>query len=105
MTDLPEWVKALQLEGRVRYDEFSSTIRLKGSNSFCHKGASDLATVLDQAAPPGYRISKVSGAVEHERGHRFTWTVIWLNAEEAERRYQDKQAARLSRFNHEETAT
>jgi hypothetical protein len=116
MTELPEWVKELGLKGRIQYDEpldlsrpvATTLIRLRGSHPHTATGACALADVLDLAddyMPEGYRLSHVSGGVEHARGHRFTWLVTWIKNEVAERRYQDKQAARMSRFTHNEEGT
>lgn len=92
MTDLPEWVKALRLKSPRYGERESGVIYLKGS------GTLDLGCLLVAPWPPGYRLAKVNGTVEHKRGDRFTWQVLWVKEEVAERRYQDKQAALLSRY-------
>lgn len=94
MTDLPDWVKSLGLQGHIRCDEYTDLIRLKGSHKDPGGGARDLSVALMRADPVGYRLSYVTGKVEHKRGYRFTWMVTWLQDEEAERRYQAKQMSR-----------
>jgi len=99
MTDLPEWVKSLQLEGKIQYKKRESgVICLKGSHPGVYEGRWDLTRVLQDGRPPGHSLAKVTGVVEHSRGHRFTWQVLWVTSVEAERRYQEKQAKRMSRF-------
>lgn len=106
MTDLPEWVKALKLKSSIQYDvRESGVICLKGSHRMSSHGAWDLGFTLASPGPPGHCLANVKGAVEHKRGDRFTWQVLWIKNEVAERRYQDKQASRLSRFTHNEETT
>ena len=105
MADLPEWVKALNLKSKIKYDEPPGMVFLQGSSAGIAEGRLDLSSVLSEGWAPGYRLSRVSGGVEHSRGHRFTWRVTWITAEEAERRYQEKQAARMSRFANEGEGT
>ncbi len=106
MADLPDWVQALELGGKVQYDEPPDTIRLRGSHVDDMQGALQLSIVLEEGYyQEGYIISRVRGGTEHSRGgHRFTWQVLWITEEVAERRYQEKQATRMSRYAQEEEA-
>ena len=106
MADLPEWVKELGLGGKVQYDEPPDMIRLRGSHVDSMQGALQLAIVLEEGHyRGGYVLSRVRGGVEHSRGgNRFTWQVLWITEEEAARRYQEKQATRMSRYAQEEEA-
>jgi len=96
MTDLPEWLqKGLT---NPKCETIGPRIRLRGHSPNQAVSMEDFLDVLEGIDPPGYVLSKACIKAEHARGRRLCWEVVWLLETEANRRYQDKQAARMSRY-------
>ena len=100
MNSLPEWLP--RDLSNPKLETIGPRFRLRGSATDPNVAAGDFADVATMFCPPGYILSRAQIEAEHARGKRLCWEVVWLREEVAERRYQDKQAARLSRFNLEE---
>ena len=101
MTDLPDWM--LKDLTNPKLETVGPRIKLRGRAANSAVAMEDYLDVLEHSDPPGYTLSRASIEAEHSRGGRLCWEVVWLKAEVAERRYQEKQAARLSRFTREES--
>ena len=101
MTDFPDWM--LKDLTNPHIDTPGPRIRLRGQASNPTVALEDFRDVLEHSDPPGYVLSYANLEAEHSRGKRLTWQVVWLREEVAERRYQEKQAALMSRFTQEES--
>ena len=100
MSSLPVWLP--RDLSNPKFEVLGPRFRLKGHANHPDIAVEDFQDVLEHSDPPGYILSRANIEAEHSRGGRLCWEVVWLKAEVAERRYQEKQAARLSRFNQEE---
>ena len=98
MTDLPSWLP--DYLSNPKLNTIGPRFKLRGSCADPMTARSDFTAVILFYWPPGYILSRASIEAEHSRGGRLCWEVVWLKEEVAERRYQDKQAARMSRFTH-----
>lgn len=96
MTDLPEWLPADLSNPKL--ETIGPIHRLRGRDADPEVAMGDFLEVVDLANPPGYIFSRAFIKAQHARGRRLTWEVIWTKKEEADQRYQDKQAARMSRY-------
>ena len=96
MTDLPGWLP-LDLSN-AKLETIGPRLRLRGHAADPGNALHDYRSVLLFADPPGYVLSRASVEAEHARGKRLSWEVVWLREEVATRRYEEKQAMRLSRF-------
>lgn len=101
MTDLPDWLPQDLINAKL--DTIGPRLRLRGHAADPDNALHNYRSVLLFGCPPGYVLSRASIEAEHARGKRLCWEVVWLKEEVAERRYQERQNTRLSRFNHEET--
>lgn len=98
--DLPDWM----LKGLTcpKLETIGPRIKLRGHSPNSAVAMEDFQDVLEHSDPPGYVLSRASIESEHARGKRLCWEVVWLREEVAQRRYDEKQAKRMSRFAHEE---
>ena len=96
MTDLPTWLQAGLTNPKV--ETIGPRIRLRGHSPYPNEALEDFYDVLACDGPPGFVLSRASIEAEHARGKRLNWEVVWLREEVAERRYEERQATRLSRF-------
>ncbi len=97
--DLPDWVP--QGLGGVKIETIGPRLKLTGRHSDPTKALLDF-TWSAELIPPGFVLSRASIEAEHARGKRLCWEVVWLREEVAQRRYDEKQAKRMSRYIHEE---
>ena len=98
--DLPDWLP-FDLSN-AKLETVGPRLKLRGHASDPDCALHDYRSVLMFGRPPGYVLSRASIEAEHARGKRLCWEVVWLREEVAERRYEEKQAKRMSRFIHEE---
>lgn len=103
MTDLPDWPKWLPTDlSHPKLEYLGPRIKLTGKDADPDVALTDYLDVVDLSCPPGFVLSRASIEAEHARGKRLCWEVVWLKAEVAERRYEAKQATRMSRFINQE---
>lgn len=100
MDQLPSWLPSDLSNAKL--ETVGPRLKLTGHAASPSTSVEDYLDVIEHSDPPGYILSRASIEGEHARGKRLCWEVVWLKAEVAERRYQDKQAARMSRFTHNE---
>ena len=95
MADLPSWLP--QDLSNAKLETIGPRLKLTGQNADPDVSLGEFLDVV-WILPPGYVLSRARIDAEHARGKRLTWEVVWLKAEVAERRYQEKQATRMSRY-------
>lgn len=91
MTDLPDWL--LKGLSNPKLETVGPRLRLRGHDADPKVALGDLLQMA-RVVPPGYVLSRASIEAAHARGKRLFWEVVWLKEEVAERRYQERQAAR-----------
>lgn len=98
---LPDWLP--QDLSHAKFEIIGPRFKLTGSDNNPGIAIMDFTEVLDTNDPPGYILSRARIDAEHARGSRLTWEVVWLREVVAQRRYEERQATRMSRFNKEDT--
>lgn len=98
--DLPDWLpKDLS---HAKLETLGPRLKLTGKHADPDMAVGDFSDVVMHFWPPGYVLSRASIEAEHARGKRLCWEVVWLREEVAQRRYDEKQSKRMSRYIHEE---
>jgi len=96
MTGLPSWLP--EDLSHAKLETIGPRLRLRGRDADPIVALQDYLDVLDHSQPEGYVLSRASIEAEHARGDRLQWEIVWLKQFVAQRRREEKQAARLSRF-------
>lgn len=94
--DLPDWLPSDLSNAKL--ETIGPRLKLTGHAAHPHIAVEDFQDVLERSYPPGYILSRASIEAEHSRGKRLRWEVVWLKEEVAARRYAEKQAIRMSRY-------